>query len=138
MPEKVVKFYLLDLLPDAFGYMIIICIEVLINVWPLRGTNGTDTAFWGLNQLGQKFLAEKGFKHVQLSTADGALEAAPAVSTCTMDFHLLATVTLLRLLDLLIVLVFSEVFVILVLAELQVLHLFNGIGVLPNEKSDVS
>jgi len=31
-------------------------------------------------QLGQRFLQENGFKHVQLSTADGALEAAPAVS----------------------------------------------------------
>lgn len=31
-------------------------------------------------QLGKKFLEEHGFKHVQLSTADGALEAAPAVS----------------------------------------------------------
>lgn len=30
-------------------------------------------------QLGKKFLAENGLKHVQLSTADGALEAAPAV-----------------------------------------------------------
>lgn len=66
----------------------------------VRGTNGTDTEIWGSKQLGQKFLAENGFKHVQLSTADGALEAAPAVSTCTMDFHLLATVTSLRLLNL--------------------------------------
>jgi hypothetical protein len=31
-------------------------------------------------QLGEKFFQEKGLKHVQLSTADGALEAAPAVS----------------------------------------------------------
>lgn len=31
-------------------------------------------------QLGKKFLEEHGFKHVELSTADGALEAAPAVS----------------------------------------------------------
>ena len=31
-------------------------------------------------QLGKKFLEENGFKHVQLLTADGALEAAPAVS----------------------------------------------------------
>lgn len=31
-------------------------------------------------QLGQRFLEKHGFKHFQLSTADGALEAAPAVS----------------------------------------------------------
>lgn len=31
-------------------------------------------------QLGRKFLEKNGFKHFQLSTADGALEAAPAVS----------------------------------------------------------
>lgn len=30
-------------------------------------------------QLGPKFMREKGFKHVTFSTADGALEAAPAV-----------------------------------------------------------
>jgi len=31
-------------------------------------------------QLGRKFLKNNGFKHFQLSSADGALEAAPAVS----------------------------------------------------------
>ena len=30
-------------------------------------------------QLGPKFTAEKGLKHVSFSSADGALEAAPAV-----------------------------------------------------------
>jgi hypothetical protein len=35
---------------------------------------------WGGPQLGQKFLQENGLKHVQILTADGALEAAPAVS----------------------------------------------------------
>lgn len=30
-------------------------------------------------QLGPKFMKENGFKHVTFSTADGALEAAPAV-----------------------------------------------------------
>lgn len=30
-------------------------------------------------QLGPKFLKENGLKHVTFSTADGALEAAPAV-----------------------------------------------------------
>lgn len=30
-------------------------------------------------QLGPKFTAEKGLKHVIFSSADGALEAAPAV-----------------------------------------------------------
>ena len=30
-------------------------------------------------QLGPKFLRENGLKHVSFSTADGALEAAPAV-----------------------------------------------------------
>jgi ATP phosphoribosyltransferase len=34
----------------------------------------------GYTYLGEKFFQEKGLKHVQLSTADGALEAAPAVS----------------------------------------------------------
>lgn len=32
-------------------------------------------------QLGPKFMSENGLKHVTFSTADGALEAAPAVST---------------------------------------------------------
>lgn len=31
------------------------------------------------SQLGPKFLRENGLKHVSFSTADGALEAAPAV-----------------------------------------------------------
>ena len=30
-------------------------------------------------QLGEKFIKKVGLKHVKLSTADGALEAAPAV-----------------------------------------------------------
>jgi hypothetical protein len=34
--------------------------------------------------------------------------------------------------------VFLEVSVIMFLAESQVSQMFNGIGVLPNEKSDVS
>jgi ATP phosphoribosyltransferase len=34
----------------------------------------------GYTYLGQKFLQENGLKHVQILTADGALEAAPAVS----------------------------------------------------------
>lgn len=72
----------------------------LIYLLIVKGTTDIDMDFWVLNQLGQKFLAEKGFKHVQLSTADGALEAAPAVSTCTVVFRLLATVTSLWLLNL--------------------------------------
>ena len=32
-------------------------------------------------QLGPKFMKENGLKHVTFSTADGALEAAPAVRT---------------------------------------------------------
>ena len=40
-------------------------------------------------QLGKKFLEKHGFKHVQLSTADGALEAAPAVSNIYFGLVLL-------------------------------------------------
>jgi ATP phosphoribosyltransferase len=38
----------------------------------------------GYTYLGEKFFQEKGLKHVQLSTADGALEAAPA-QLCSSD-----------------------------------------------------
>jgi len=50
----------------------------------------------GYTYLGQKFLAENGFKHVQLSTADGALEAAPAMGTADAILDLVSSGTTLR------------------------------------------
>jgi len=38
-------------------------------------------------QLGPKFVKEKGLKHVSFSTADGALEAAPAVINLIFGFQ---------------------------------------------------
>jgi len=42
-------------------------------------TRKFDLNFGPTFQLGHKFMKENGFKHVTFSTADGALEAAPAV-----------------------------------------------------------
>jgi ATP phosphoribosyltransferase len=47
-------------------------------------------------QLGEKFFQEKGLKHVQLSTADGALEAAPAMGTADAILDLVSSGTTLR------------------------------------------
>lgn len=38
-------------------------------------------------QLGPKFMRENGLKHVTFSTADGALEAAPAVRNCFLLYN---------------------------------------------------
>ena len=40
-------------------------------------------------QLGDKFLKRSGLKYVKLLTADGALEASPAVRISRFDFYLL-------------------------------------------------
>lgn len=47
-----------------------------------------DLNFGFTVQLGPKFMKESGLKHVTFSTADGALEAAPAVrdSVCLLEF----------------------------------------------------
>ncbi|KAG0557857.1 hypothetical protein KC19_11G162300 [Ceratodon purpureus] len=50
----------------------------------------------GYTYLGTKFLEEHGFKHVQLSTADGALEAAPAMGTADAILDLVSSGTTLR------------------------------------------
>jgi hypothetical protein len=39
-------------------------------------------------QLGPKFMRENGLKHVSFSTADGALEAAPAVRNSFLLYNL--------------------------------------------------
>jgi len=47
-----------------------------------------DLNFGFTVQLGPKFMNESGLKHVTFSTADGALEAAPAVRdfVCLLEF----------------------------------------------------
>lgn len=50
----------------------------------------------GYTYLGKKFLEKHGFKHVQLSTADGALEAAPAMGTADAILDLVSSGTTLR------------------------------------------
>ncbi|OAE27804.1 hypothetical protein AXG93_1468s1020 [Marchantia polymorpha subsp. ruderalis] len=47
-------------------------------------------------QLGSKFLREKGLHHVELSTADGALEAGPAMGTADAILDLVSSGTTLR------------------------------------------
>jgi ATP phosphoribosyltransferase len=50
----------------------------------------------GYTYLGQKFLQENGLKHVQILTADGALEAAPAMGTADAILDLVSSGTTLR------------------------------------------
>jgi ATP phosphoribosyltransferase len=50
----------------------------------------------GYTYLGQKFLTEKGFKHFTILTADGALEAAPAMGTADVILDLVSSGTTLR------------------------------------------
>ncbi|XP_043695354.1 ATP phosphoribosyltransferase 2, chloroplastic-like [Telopea speciosissima] len=50
----------------------------------------------GFTYLGPKFMKEKGLKHVSFSTADGALEAAPAMGTADAILDLVSTGTTLR------------------------------------------
>eukprot|EP01018_Ginkgo_biloba_P010445 Gb_25824 [translate_table: standard] len=50
----------------------------------------------GFNYLGPKFVKEKGLKHVSFSTADGALEAAPAMGIADAILDLVSSGTTLR------------------------------------------
>ncbi|XP_058086326.1 ATP phosphoribosyltransferase 2, chloroplastic-like [Magnolia sinica] len=50
----------------------------------------------GYTYLSSKFLKEKGLKHVTFSTADGALEAAPAMGTADAIIDIVSTGTTLR------------------------------------------
>ncbi|KAE8009018.1 hypothetical protein FH972_005476 [Carpinus fangiana] len=50
----------------------------------------------GFNYLGPKFMRENGLKHVSFSTADGALEAAPAMGIADAILDLVSSGTTLR------------------------------------------
>ncbi|KAJ7946585.1 ATP phosphoribosyltransferase [Quillaja saponaria] len=50
----------------------------------------------GFTYLGPKFMKENGLKHVTFSTADGALEAAPAMGTADAILDLVSSGTTLR------------------------------------------
>lgn len=50
----------------------------------------------GFTYLGPKFMKEKGFEHVTFSTADGALEAAPAMGIADAILDLVSSGTTLR------------------------------------------
>eukprot|EP00250_Pteridium_aquilinum_P011165 c19879_g1_i1 orf=102-1316(+) len=50
----------------------------------------------GYTHLGQQFVEKNGLKHVQLLTADGALEAAPAMGTADAILDLVSSGTTLR------------------------------------------
>ncbi|CAI5979173.1 unnamed protein product [Closterium sp. NIES-64] len=50
----------------------------------------------GYTHLGRRFFDQLGFSHVQLSTADGALEAAPAMGTADAILDLVSTGTTLK------------------------------------------
>ncbi|KAH7387081.1 hypothetical protein KP509_16G004200 [Ceratopteris richardii] len=50
----------------------------------------------GYRHLGKQFIEKSGLKHVQLLTADGALEAAPAMGTADAIIDLVSTGTTLR------------------------------------------
>lgn len=50
----------------------------------------------GYSYLGRKFMENNGFKHFQLLTADGALEAAPAMGTADAILDLVSSGTTLR------------------------------------------
>eukprot|EP00268_Persea_americana_P007292 TRINITY_DN1268_c1_g1_i1.p1 TRINITY_DN1268_c1_g1~~TRINITY_DN1268_c1_g1_i1.p1 ORF type:complete len:398 (-),score=75.05 TRINITY_DN1268_c1_g1_i1:419-1612(-) len=50
----------------------------------------------GFSHLGPKFMKENGFKHVTFSTADGALEAAPAMGIADAIIDLVSSGTTLR------------------------------------------
>ncbi|KAH9322910.1 hypothetical protein KI387_017549, partial [Taxus chinensis] len=50
----------------------------------------------GFNYLGPKFVKEKGLKNVKFSTADGALEAAPAMGIADAILDLVSSGTTLR------------------------------------------
>ncbi|KAJ7514546.1 hypothetical protein O6H91_23G049100 [Diphasiastrum complanatum] len=50
----------------------------------------------GFTYLGNRFLKNKGLKHAQLSTADGALEAAPAMGTADAILDLVSSGTTLK------------------------------------------
>ncbi|KAK9152486.1 hypothetical protein Syun_010795 [Stephania yunnanensis] len=50
----------------------------------------------GFTYLGPKFMKEKGLEHVAFSTADGALEAAPAMGTADAILDLVSSGTTLR------------------------------------------
>lgn len=63
---------------------IISVIEFLL--FPFKKRN-FDLNFGCIVQLGPKFMKENGLKHVTFSTADGALEAAPAVRDSVVVFE---------------------------------------------------
>lgn len=45
----------------------------------------------GYHSIAQRYFEEKGFKHVALLTADGALEAAPAMGCADIILDLVST-----------------------------------------------
>jgi ATP phosphoribosyltransferase len=45
----------------------------------------------GYHSIAQRYFAEKGFQHVALLTADGALEAAPAMGCADIILDLVST-----------------------------------------------
>jgi len=45
----------------------------------------------GYHSIAQRFFADKGFNHVALLTADGALEAAPAMGCADIILDLVST-----------------------------------------------
>ena len=46
----------------------------------------------GYHNIAKRFFAEKGFKHVVLLSADGALEAAPAMGSADIILDLVSIV----------------------------------------------
>lgn len=65
------------------------CMPQWTNERPLRIATG-------FTYLGPKFMKEKGLKHVSFSTADGALEAAPAMGIADAILDLVSSGTTLR------------------------------------------
>eukprot|EP00958_Prasinococcus_capsulatus_P018544 scaffold2175_cov381-Prasinococcus_capsulatus_cf.AAC.19 len=45
----------------------------------------------GYTNLAKRWFAEQGFEHVELSTADGALEASPAMGLCDIILDLVSS-----------------------------------------------
>lgn len=61
-----------------------------------NSTNITHVCVAGYQNVARKFFAEHGFQHVVLLSADGALEAAPAMGSADIILDLISTGVTLR------------------------------------------
>eukprot|EP00899_Mesostigma_viride_P014443 jgi/Mesvir1/229/Mv13572-RA.1 len=81
--------------PMTGAYANITTFDQLVNM-PCWSEDHPLRVVTGYTHIGKRFFAEKGIKNVELTTADGALEAAPLMGTADIILDLVSSGTTLR------------------------------------------